>query len=44
VELRKQGAFNAICRFVSNPETIAEGLNDVIGRHTDVSRSSLNHL
>ena len=44
VELREQCALHALARLVAGPEIVAEGLDDVIGRHTDVSRSRLDHL
>ena len=44
VELREQRGLDAIPCFVAGPETVPKGLDDVIGRDTDVSCSRLDHL
>ena len=44
VELREERGLDAVPCLVAGPETVAEGLDDVIGRHTDVSGSRLDHL
>ncbi|HEY2920708.1 MAG TPA: hypothetical protein VGK77_17125 [Candidatus Binatia bacterium] len=44
MELREECALDAIPCLVSGPDLIAEGLDHVISRHTDVSRSGLDHL
>jgi hypothetical protein len=44
VELREQCGLDAVPCLIAGPETVAEGLDDVIGRDTDVSRSGLDHL
>src|SRR5206468_9119090 len=44
VELREQRGLDALPGLVVGPEVVAERLDDVIGRHTDVSRSGLDHL
>src|SRR2546427_507227 len=44
LELREQRGLDALPGLVVGPEVVAERLDDVIGRHTDVSRSGLDHL
>ena len=44
VELREERGLDAVPCLVAGPETVAEGLDDVIGRDTDVSGSRLDHL
>src|ERR1700726_2535671 len=44
VELREERAVDADPRLVTGPETVAERLDDVIGRHADMSRTRLDHL
>src|SRR5262249_39955610 len=44
VELREERALDAVACLVAGPETVAERLNDVIGRHADMSCSRFNHL
>src|SRR5439155_1221895 len=44
VELRQQGGLNTISRLVLGPESVTEGLDDVVGRHTDVRGPLLDHL
>ena len=40
----EERGLHAIAGLVSGPERIAERLDDVVGRHADVSRSRLDHL
>ena len=44
MELGEQRGLDAVAGLVARPETIAKRLDDVIGRHTDMRRSSLDHL
>ena len=44
MELREECGLDAVPCLVAGPETVAKGLNDVIGRDTDVSCSRLDHL
>ena len=44
VELREQGGLDAVPRLVVGPERVAEGLDDVIGRYTDVCGALLEDL
>src|SRR5438128_5490957 len=44
VELRQQGGLDPIPRFVPGPECVAEGLDDVVGRHAEMRGSLLDHL
>src|SRR3989449_551465 len=43
-ELRAQGGLDAVPGLVAGPEPVAEGLDDVIGRHSDVGGALLDHL
>jgi hypothetical protein len=44
VKLRQECGLDAIPGLVAGPETIAEGLDDVIGGHPDVSSPGLDRL
>jgi hypothetical protein len=44
MKLRKECAFDPCARFVSGPETVAEGLYDVISCDPDVRRPVFDHL
>src|SRR5262245_31872842 len=44
MELRPERRIDAFAGLVVRPEIVAEGLDDVIGRHADVGRSALEHL
>src|SRR5207302_2403995 len=44
VELREKCGLDAFPGLVTRPEVVAEGLDDMIGRHPDVSCPRLDHL
>src|SRR5437667_8780594 len=44
MELRPQSGVDALSGLVAGPELIAEGFDDVIGRHADVRGSPLDRL
>jgi len=44
MELRKQHLLNSFSGFIVMPNAIAKRLDDVIRRHTQVSRSFFNHF
>src|SRR4030095_9049314 len=44
VELGEERGLDAVSCLVAGPDTVAKGLDDVIGRHTDVSGARLDHL
>src|SRR2546430_3187334 len=41
---RSQGGLDPLPRLVPGPEGVAEGLDDVVGRHAEVRSSLLDHL
>src|SRR5262245_52260706 len=44
MELREQCGLDAVPCLIAGPHPVAKGLDDVIGRHTDMSCSGLDHL
>src|SRR6266850_5581392 len=44
MELRPERGIDALAGLVAEVELVAEGFNDVIGRHPDVRGSRLDHL
>jgi len=44
MELREERALDSLRRLVAGPETVPEGLDDVVGRHTEVRRPLLDHF
>src|SRR4051812_2807433 len=44
MELRPERALDSRAGLVAGPEIVAEGLDDVIGGHTDVRSPSFQHL
>src|SRR2546425_3370455 len=44
VELRQQRGLDAFSSLIAGPQTVAEGLDDVIGRYAEVCGSRFDHL
>src|SRR2546421_4043117 len=44
MKLREQRRLDPLTRLVARPKAITEGLDDVIGRHTEMRRPLLDHL
>ena len=44
MKLREQGRLDALTSLVAGPEPVAEGLDDVVGRHAQVRGSLFDHL